>query len=81
MVRRGRGLIGLGIVIAIHGAIDSLAMLYQYLGRLEFLAVTEILLITVAIILALRIYRKALSDVQQISTQETTNSLNVEVKQ
>uniref|UniRef100_A0A7J2U191 YhfC family intramembrane metalloprotease n=1 Tax=Ignisphaera aggregans TaxID=334771 RepID=A0A7J2U191_9CREN len=62
MVKRSIGLIGLGLAIAIHGAVDSLAMLYQYLGEIEFLAVSEVLLIVTALILTLKIYGKALAE-------------------
>jgi hypothetical protein len=80
MVRRGRGLISLGIAIAVHGVVDSLAMMYQYLGKIEFLSITEILLIALAMILTLRLYRKALTEIQQIQSQETTTSSSLEVE-
>jgi hypothetical protein len=81
MVRRGRGLLGLGIAIAIHGVVDSLAMLYQYLGKIEFLAITEVLVIVIAIVFVLKIYRKALTEMQQIFMQRTLTSSTTDIEQ
>ena len=61
-IKRGKGLIGFLIIVAIHGLIDFLAVFYQFTGNFIILISTEIIVLLIGLFLTLKLYKKAIEE-------------------
>lgn len=65
MFKKKRGLLGLLIIVIIHGLMDTLAALYQLIPSQALLIATEVSILIVALLLTLKLYKKAINESEE----------------
>ncbi|MDH5806710.1 MAG: YhfC family glutamic-type intramembrane protease [Candidatus Methanomethylicaceae archaeon] len=65
MFKKRRGLLGLLIIIIIHGLIDTLAALYQIMLNQLLLIITEFSILIIGLFLTLKLYKKAIGESEE----------------
>lgn len=63
--KKGKGLYGFAIVVALHGVIDTLAALTQLTGSEVLLAILEVTALATGLTLLLKLYRKAIEEPEE----------------
>jgi len=64
-IKQGRKYVGFAAVVAVHGTIDTLALLTQLTGNPILLAIAEILALVVGLVMILKLYRKAIEEPEE----------------
>lgn len=59
-LKKGKGLTGFLLIVAVHGLIDSLAAFYQFTGSTIILILVESIALLMGLLFTLKLYRKAL---------------------